>query len=74
VDPLVERFVEAIVTTGIEIDPTLALMWRLLRDQQDLGPQQAGVADQVTARLDEYAGPGSAEFAGEGRLSPRHIR
>ena len=52
-DALVESLVEAVVKAGVEVNPTLALMRRFARNKQDLGAQQAGIADQVPAGLDK---------------------
>jgi hypothetical protein len=52
-DALVESLVEAVVKAGVEVNPTLALVRRFARNKQDLGAQQAGIADQVPAGLDK---------------------
>ena len=64
VNAFVQRLIEAIVQARVEINPPFALMRRFLRNEHDLGPQQARIANQVTPRLDEEVRPAGSEFAG----------
>ena len=63
-DTLVERLVEAVVKARIEIDPTLTLMRRFRRDQQNFRAQQPDIADEVSAGLGQQPRSRTSEFTG----------
>lgn len=65
---LVERLVEAVVKARTEINPTLTLMRRFLRDQHDFRAQQPGIADEVSAGFGQQPRSRTSEFTGERRL------
>ena len=68
-DTLVERLLEAVVKACTEINPTLTLMRRFLRDQHDFRAQQRGIADGVSAGwFGQQPRSRTSEFTGEGRL------
>jgi hypothetical protein len=67
-DTLVERLVEAVVKARTEINPTLTLMRRFLRDQHDFRAQRPGIADEVSAGFGQQPRWRTSEFTGERRL------
>ena len=67
-DTLVERLLEAVVKACTEINPTLTLMRRFLRDQHDFRGQQPGIADEISARFGQQPRSRTPEFTGERHL------